>query len=233
MELRVAARLLTLLSVLVAASAATKGDASTIDLLRRELLGLEHDLENDLAEPKWANVELQQKYLHVVRTYKKIDDRLDEAFSPYQKIHLRPLESLWIWTYIQTDCKVIDDLYMVFRQLQSEILEAGAPVNAKPLMNFVEKMMRDSHSVPWAHNRIAHFIVENKLLIGTFQVAEFADGYDPTRPHTLSSYLFVPPPPPPAKRKITERSFPRQVAPFHHLRWQETNNWRIDAGGTS
>lgn len=177
------ARPLTLLAVLVAmALAAIRSDSSSpIDRLRHELLRLEPELRRDLAEPKWTNVEPRQKYLHVIKAYRRFGDRLDELFPLDRQDHLRALDSLWLWARAQAESKSVVGLYMVFRQMQREIVELGAPVNVKQLANFAETILRDPNaSIPRSLDRVANLIVQEKLFVAAFQVAKTNDD----GPHT-------------------------------------------------
>lgn len=162
----------TLTALAVVAFAAIKNDVSTVDRLRQELLHLEQALTRDLAESKWTNVDDQQKYLYLIREYKKFGNRVDELFPLNQPDHLQALDSLWLWARAQTESKGVNGLYMVFRQMQREIVDLDAPVIAKQLENFAETILRDPNaSIPRALDRIANLIVHENLFIAAFQVA--------------------------------------------------------------
>lgn len=160
-----------LLTALATAFATMKNDASMIDGLRQVLLRLEQELRSDLAEPKWTNVEARQKYLYLIKAYKRFGNRVDELYPLDQQNHLHSLDSLWLWARAQAESKGINGLYMVFRQMQREIVELDAPVNAKQLANFAETILRDPNaSIPRALDRITNLIVHEKLFIAAFQV---------------------------------------------------------------
>lgn len=161
-----------LLTALATAFATMKNDASMIDGLRQVLLRLEQELRSDLAEPKWTNVEARQKYLYLIKAYKRFGNRVDELYPLDQQNHLHSLDSLWLWARAQAESKGINGLYMVFRQMQREIVELDAPVNAKQLANFAETILRDPNaSIPRALDRITNLIVHEKLFIAAFQEA--------------------------------------------------------------
>lgn len=165
--------LLTLGALAAAAFAAIKNDASTIDVLRQALLYLEKELKKDLAdERKWMNVEAQEKYLHLIRAYKRFGNQVDERFPLDRQDHLNSLDSLWLWARAQSEAKGVNGLYGVFRQMQREIVDLNAPVNVKYLVNFAETILRDPNAaIPRALDRIMNLIINEKLFIAAFQVS--------------------------------------------------------------
>lgn len=164
--------LLTLGALAVAAFAVIKNDASPIDIVRETLLNLEKELRKDLAnQQKWMNVEAREKYLHLIKVYKRFGNQVDEQF-PLKENYLRSLDSLWLWARAQNEIKGVNGLYGVFRQMQREIVELNAPINAKQLTNFAETILRDPNAaIPRALDRIATLIVNEKLFIAAFQVS--------------------------------------------------------------
>ncbi|XP_072747595.1 uncharacterized protein Orion isoform X2 [Anoplolepis gracilipes] len=164
---------LLILGVLAATFAVIKNDASTVDLLRQTLLHLEKELKKDLTdERKWMNVEEQEKYLYLIKAYKKFGNQVDEQFPLDRQNHLTSLDSLWLWARTQSEVKNVNGLYGVFRQMQREIVELNAPINVKQLANFAETILRDPNAaIPRALDRIANLIVNEKLFIAAFQEA--------------------------------------------------------------
>ncbi|EGI67358.1 hypothetical protein G5I_04001 [Acromyrmex echinatior] len=160
-------------SLAIAAFAAIKNDASSIDTIRQALLFLEKDLREDLAnQQKWMNVEEREKYLHLIKTYKRFGNQIDEQFSPDRKDYLNSLDSLWLWARAQNEMKGVNGLYGVFRQMQREIVDLNASINAKQLANFAETILRDANAaIPLALDRIANLIVNEKLFIVSFKEA--------------------------------------------------------------
>lgn len=165
--------LLTLGVLAVAAFAAIKNDASPIDIIRETLLNLEKELRKDLAnQQKWMHVDAREKYLYLIKAYKKFGNQVDEQFPLNQGNHLSSLDSLWLWARAQNEIKGINGLYGVFRQMQRESVELNAPINAKQLTNFAETILRDPNAaIPRALDRIATLIVNEKLFIAAFQVS--------------------------------------------------------------
>ncbi|XP_029173505.1 uncharacterized protein LOC114942330 isoform X2 [Nylanderia fulva] len=165
--------LLTLGALATTAFAAIKNDASTIDVLRQNLLYLEKELKADLANNrKWSNVEEREKYLHLIEAYKEFGNLVDEQFPLNRRDYLNSLDSLWLWARAQNELKGINGLYGVFRQMQREIVDLNAPVNVKQLANFAETILRDPNAaIPRALDRIANLIVNEKLFIAAFQEA--------------------------------------------------------------
>ncbi|KAL6258400.1 hypothetical protein P5V15_010358 [Pogonomyrmex californicus] len=163
--------LLTLGAFAVAAFATIKNDASSVDMVREALLRLEKDLRRDLADQqRWANVEEREKYLHLIKAYKRFGNQVDERFPLDREDHLNSLGSLWLWARAQHEIKGINGLYGLFRQMQREILELNAPVDIKQLANFAETILRDPNaSIPRALDRIATLIINEKLFIAAFQ----------------------------------------------------------------
>lgn len=161
-----------MLATLAIAFAVVKNDVSTIDGLRQQLLQLEKELENDLTSPKWTNLETREKCLHLIKAYKMFGNNLDQQFPLDREDYLRSLDLLWLWARTQSESKGINGLYMVFRQMQREIVNMNAPINVKQLVNFAETILRDPNaSIPRAIDRIANLIVEGKLFIVAFQVS--------------------------------------------------------------
>ncbi|XP_032680540.1 uncharacterized protein LOC116848499 isoform X2 [Odontomachus brunneus] len=161
---------LTLTALAAVALGATKSDVSTVDRLRQDLLHLEQELTKDLTKPKWTNVEEQQKYLYLIREYKKFGNRVDELYPLDRPNYLHALDSVWLWARAQAESKGINGLYMVFRQMQREIVDMNAPVIAKQLANFAETILRDPNaSIPRALDRIASLIVHENLFIAAYQ----------------------------------------------------------------
>ncbi|XP_024893240.1 uncharacterized protein LOC112468347 [Temnothorax curvispinosus] len=165
--------LLTLGALVVAAFAAIKNDASPVDLARQTLLNLEKELRTDLAnQQKWTNVEARDKYLHLIKAYKRFGNQLDERFPRDRESYLSSLDSLWLWARAQNEIESVNGLYGVFRQMQREIVDLNAPVNAKQLTNFAETILRDPNAaIPRALDRIATLIVNEKLFIAAYQEA--------------------------------------------------------------
>ncbi|XP_011691601.1 PREDICTED: uncharacterized protein LOC105452315 isoform X2 [Wasmannia auropunctata] len=157
----------------MATLAAIKNDASSIDKVREALLHLETDLRKDLAnEQKWAHVEDREKYLHLIRAYKRFGNQVDEQFPLDREDYLNALNSMWLWARAKNEIKGIVGLYGLFRQMQREIVDLNAPVNAKQLANFAETILRDPNAaIPLALDRIATLIVNEKLFIAAFQEA--------------------------------------------------------------
>ncbi|XP_018403321.1 PREDICTED: uncharacterized protein LOC108780187 isoform X2 [Cyphomyrmex costatus] len=157
----------------VAAFAAIKNDASSIDTIRQALLSLEKDLREDLAnQQKWMNVEEREKYLHLIKAYKRFGNQVDEQFPSDRKDYLNSLDSLWLWARAENEMKGINGLYGVFRQMQREIIELNTSINAKQLANFAETILRDANAaIPIALDRIASIIVNEKLFIASFKEA--------------------------------------------------------------
>ncbi|EFN89744.1 uncharacterized protein LOC105182071 isoform X2 [Harpegnathos saltator] len=161
---------LMLTALAAVAFVASKSGMSTIDRLRQDLLHQERELTRDLAEPKWTNVDEQQKILYLIRAYKKFGDRVDELYPLDRPNYLQVLDSLWLWARTQAESKGVNGLYMVFRQMQREIVELNAPVNAKQQKNFAETILRDPNaSIPRALDRIASLIMHENLFIAAFQ----------------------------------------------------------------
>lgn len=161
-------------SLAIAAFAAIKNDASSIDTIRQALLSLEKDLREDLAnQQKWMNVEEREKYLHLIKAYKRFGNQIDEQFPPDRKDYLNSLvDSLWLWARAQNEIEDINGLYGVFRQMQREIVELNAPINVKQLANFAETILRDTNAaIPIALDKIASLIVNEKLFIVSFKVS--------------------------------------------------------------
>lgn len=157
----------------MAAFAAIKNDASPIDIVRDTLLNLEKELRKDLAnQQKWMNVEAREKYLHLIKAYKRFGNQVDEQFPLHRENYLSSLDSLWLWARAQSEMKGINGLYGVFRQMQREIVELNAPVNVKQLTNFAETILRDPNAaIPRALDRIATLIINENLFIAAFQVS--------------------------------------------------------------
>ncbi|XP_011268223.1 uncharacterized protein LOC105258578 isoform X2 [Camponotus floridanus] len=167
--------LLALGALAAAAFATIKNDTSTVDVLivRQALFHLEKELKKDLAdERKWINAEAQEKYLYLIRTYKRFGDQVDERFPLNRRDYLNSLDSLWLWARAQTEAKGVNGLYGVFRQMQREIVDLDAPINVKQLANFAETILRDPNAaIPRALDRITNLIVNEKLFIAAFQEA--------------------------------------------------------------
>lgn len=164
--------LLALGALAAVAFATNKNDASTVDVLRQALLYLEKELKKDLAdERKWINAEAQEKYLYLIRAYKRFGDQVDERFPLDRRDYLNSLDSLWLWARAQSEAKGVNGLYGVFRQMQREIVDLNAPINVKQLANFAETILRDPNAaIPRALDRITNLIVNEKLFIAAFQV---------------------------------------------------------------
>jgi len=164
------------LGALAVAAFAIRNDASTIDRLRQALLDLGREVEKDLAdERKWtggsAAEDSREKYLYLIKAYKRFGNWVDEQFPPDQEDHLRSLDSLWLWARAQAEARGVNGLYGIFRQMQREIVELNAPVNAKQLANFAETILRDPDaSIATALDRIANLIVNEKLFVAAFKV---------------------------------------------------------------
>ncbi|XP_039313481.1 uncharacterized protein LOC105198718 isoform X2 [Solenopsis invicta] len=165
--------LLTLGVLALAAFAAIKNDASSIDLARQTLLQLEKDLRKDLSnQQKWMNVEEREKYLHLVKAYKRFVNQMDEQFPQDWKNYLSGLDSLWIWARAKEEIKGINGLYGIFRQILREIVELNAPINMKQLTNLAEMILRDPNAaIPRALDRIASMIINERLFIEAYQEA--------------------------------------------------------------
>lgn len=156
------------------ALAAIGNDASTVDKLRQTLLQLEQELKKNLAdERRWMNVtNEQEKYLYLIKAYKKFGNELDEQFPMDRQDHLRSLDSMWLWARAKVEAKSVNGLYNVFRQMQREIVELNAPINAKQLANFAETILRDPNaSIPRALDRIMSLILHEKLFLAASQVS--------------------------------------------------------------
>ncbi|KAK2580573.1 hypothetical protein KPH14_007697 [Odynerus spinipes] len=150
----------------------SKNNISLIDELRHELLKLEVTLQRELNNPKWISAEETDKYLYVIKFYKKFCNHIEELFPNNYQIHLNSLDSLWIWARTQQETKGIDGLYMIFRQMQREIVDRNTPVNVKQLTNFAKTILSDPNaSIPKALERIADYIVHQKLFVSAYQEA--------------------------------------------------------------
>lgn len=150
----------------------SKTNISLIDELRHELLKFETILKKELDNPKWALAEDSDKYLYVIKLYKKFCNHIEELFPNNHQIHFNSLDSLWIWAKTQEETKGINGLYMIFRQMQHEIVDENAPVNVKQLTNFAKTILSDPNaSIPKALDRIADYIVNQKLFISAYQEA--------------------------------------------------------------
>jgi len=158
--------------LVVVAFATIKNDASTIDKLRQSLLYLEKDVIRNLDNvQRWMNIDTQQKYLYLIKTYQMFGNQVDEEL-PLGEHHLRSLDSVWLWARAKVELESINGLYEVFRQMQREIVHLHAPINVKQLVNFAETILRDPNaSVPRMIDRIASMIINEKLFITAFQVS--------------------------------------------------------------
>ncbi|XP_014472846.1 PREDICTED: uncharacterized protein LOC106743483 isoform X2 [Dinoponera quadriceps] len=160
----------TLTALAVVAFAAIKNDASTVDRLRQELLRLEQQLARNLADSKWTNVDEQQKYLYIIRAYKKFGNHVDELYPLNRPNYLQALDSLWLWARAQAESKGVNGLYQVFRQMQREIVDLSMPMIPKQLANFAETILRDPNaSIPRSLDRIASLIVHENLFIAAYK----------------------------------------------------------------
>ncbi|XP_020290289.1 uncharacterized protein LOC109857914 isoform X2 [Pseudomyrmex gracilis] len=156
------------------ALAAIRNDASTVDGLRQTLLQLERELKKKLAdERRWMNVtNEQEKYLFLIKAYKRFGNEVDKQFPADRQDHLRSLDSMWLWARAKVEAKSVNGLYNVFRQMQREIVELNAPINAKQLANFAETILRDPNaSIPRALDRIMSLILHEKLFLAASQEA--------------------------------------------------------------
>ncbi|XP_012216022.2 uncharacterized protein orion isoform X2 [Linepithema humile] len=163
------------LGALATTTFAIKNDASTVDRLRQALLDLEMELKKELAdERKWTNVDSREKYLYVIEAYKRFGNRVDEQFPLDRQDHLHSLDSLWLWARAQSEAKGVNGLYGIFRQMQREIVELNAPINAKQLANFAETILRDPNaSIMKALDRIANLIINEKLFVAAFKESAY------------------------------------------------------------
>lgn len=163
----------TLTALAAIAFGAIKSDVSMVDRLRQDLLSLEQELTKDLIKSKWSNVDEEFKYMYLIREYKKFGNHVDELYPLDRPNHLQALDSLWLWARAQSESKGVNGLYMVFRQMQREIVDLNAPVIVKQLVNFAETILQDPNaSIPRALDRIANLIVHENLFIAAFQVAK-------------------------------------------------------------
>lgn len=170
--MRYLACLLTLGALALTTFASIKNDASTVDRLRQALIDLEKELTKDLTdERKWMNVESREKYLYLIKAYKRFGNRVDEQFPLDRQDHLHSLDSLWLWARAQSEAKGVNGLYGIFRQMQREIVDMNMPINPEQLGIFAETILRDPNaSIVRALDRIANLIINEKLFIAAFKV---------------------------------------------------------------
>ncbi|KAG7208962.1 hypothetical protein KM043_015131 [Ampulex compressa] len=150
----------------------TREDISSVDLLRQRLLQLEKDLASSLLSPKWKAYDEREVYMHVIKAYKEFGNYVDQKFPTNGEEHLNSLSSLWLWARTKTELESVDGLYKVFRQMQREIVDQNAPWSVNQLVDFAKAILGDlNESIPRTLDRIAVFIVNDKLFISAYQEA--------------------------------------------------------------
>lgn len=150
---------------------ASKNDISLIDELRHELLELEVTLKRELDKPKWTSANDSDIYLYIIKFYKNFCNHIEQLFPNNRQIHLNSLNSLWIWARTQQETTGIDQLYMIFREMQYEVVDRNITINIKRLTNFAKTILNEPNaSIPKALQRIADYIVNQKLFISAYQV---------------------------------------------------------------
>ncbi|XP_046814386.1 uncharacterized protein LOC124422239 isoform X3 [Vespa crabro] len=150
----------------------SKNDISLIDELRHELIELEVTLKKELDNPKWTLAKDYDIYLYIIKFYKNFCNYIEQLFPNNRQIHLNSLNSLWIWARTQQETTGIDELYMIFREMQHEVVDLNITVNMKRLTNFAKTILNEPNaSIPKALQRIADYIVNQKLFISAYQEA--------------------------------------------------------------
>lgn len=160
--------LLSLNALAHSAKRATK-EFTQIDKLRQTILRM--DQENK--EPRANTWRKETSYLDLIRTYKDLGDDIDRQFPVSLEAHLDVLNSLWLWARTQSELRSVDGIYMTFRKMQQDVLAQRTPFDVKQWTNFARTVLSDANAaVPPALERIADFIVNSKLFVSAWQVAE-------------------------------------------------------------
>ncbi|KAI4500300.1 hypothetical protein M0802_004717 [Mischocyttarus mexicanus] len=148
----------------------SKKDITVVDELRQELLELEVTLRKELNYPKWSLAKDTDVYLHIIKYYNRFCNRIEELFPNNRPTYLDSLNPLWIWAKTEEEIAGINGLYMIFRQMQHEIVEQNSTINIAQLSNFAQIILKDPNaSIPKALQRIADYIVNQKLFVSAYQ----------------------------------------------------------------
>lgn len=163
---------LLLLAVVWIAGSTVHYEKSMVDEMRQRLLQLEKDFEKEFANPKWNAMDEATVFRYIINSYKRFGNELDEKFPSGGYENLNAINSVWLWARTESELKAIDGLYGVFRQMHREIIDQNATLNVKNIANFAETIIYDPNaSIPRALERIASFIINDKLFISAYQEA--------------------------------------------------------------
>ncbi|XP_043490833.1 uncharacterized protein LOC122516776 isoform X2 [Polistes fuscatus] len=169
----------------------SKNGISLVDKLRQELLEQEVILKKELNNPKWSLSKDADVYLYIIQFYKQFCNHIEQLFPNNSPTHLNSLSSSWIWARTEQELAGIDGLYMIFRQMQREIVDQNSTILTTQLTNFANIILNDPNaSIPKALQRIADYIVNQKLFISAYQESSSQFCSEQQSPQQLLFHLY-------------------------------------------
>lgn len=174
----------SLLLLLMSASMATckrppAKEYSSVDMLRKTVMRLDDEIE--VIRPKAishvtvavsdSSRSKERDFIETIYKYKRMGDLMERDFSEDYERHLDLLNTLWLWARTQSELRSIEGLYTTYRRMQKDLAERRESLDTNKWSNLARTILSDAHaSVPAALERIADFVVNQRLFVSANQV---------------------------------------------------------------
>ncbi|XP_011496806.1 PREDICTED: uncharacterized protein LOC105361355 isoform X2 [Ceratosolen solmsi marchali] len=166
MDIKIVAVILISLGATVLSITAAK-EFIQIEELRQQILriGNEHESESSINRK-------EETLLNLVKRYKNIGDDIDRWFPRNLEQYLGVLNTVWLWARTQAEMRSIEGIYMTFRKMQRDLIDKQETLDDKQWSNFAKTVLNDANaSIPPAQERIADFIVNQRLFVSAYKEA--------------------------------------------------------------
>jgi hypothetical protein len=165
MDLKMHAVTFLLLGVIVLSTRAAK-EFTQIDKLRHQILHMDDGRE---LQPSINGKE--EALSDLVKRYKNVGDDIDRRFPKNIDQYFDVLNTVWLWARTQSEMRSIEGIYMNFRKMQHDLIDEQEGFINNQWSNFAITVLNDANaSIPPALERIADFIVNQRLFVSAYKV---------------------------------------------------------------
>ncbi|XP_017759567.1 PREDICTED: uncharacterized protein LOC108550348 isoform X2 [Eufriesea mexicana] len=147
-------------------------DTTVIDEMRNKLLRLDRKISEYLfhSRPYEFDSDNEEKYLWIIKTFKKFGDELELNVPSNNYKYLNVLNPIRLWRETKEELEAIDALYEIFRVMQREIINENAPLNIEKLADFLNTILHDPKlSIVPILDRINELIAQEQLFVSAYK----------------------------------------------------------------
>ncbi|OAD55644.1 hypothetical protein WN48_04521 [Eufriesea mexicana] len=140
--------------------------------MRNKLLRLDRKISEYLfhSRPYEFDSDNEEKYLWIIKTFKKFGDELELNVPSNNYKYLNVLNPIRLWRETKEELEAIDALYEIFRVMQREIINENAPLNIEKLADFLNTILHDPKlSIVPILDRINELIAQEQLFVSAYK----------------------------------------------------------------